>query len=392
MAPPSSRIPSASSGVSFLESTCGRQRLRALLVAAHVLAALAPAAQADPASGRETEPDPTEPGDAPIWRPDHYFFAEGFLITTRPFPEAPEATAPAEARVILRTIWAWAAPLPTTSTGIQLAATTVLEASILQYEGSWGADTTQYRLCFGLAAWRRRISVWNQVGRCYSPAKEPYSISGPDPMVGFASVFWAYRLDNPSRHFGWRTDVNLRVGGSLMQVSGMLSLDEDELTQRGSERLALGQAVSSLVWRFPNACRALGLLNYSFASSTGHYGALHAACDLWGVWEWSVGGIVGGPRNENGHGLQILNKIHHTLPNGQSMELIGAATTSFLRWAGRSGQQYSLGGEGTWRFSNGVGLTAGAFRVWLDPVLLTEGARRAQTETEFFMNASLLYE
>lgn len=33
--------------------------------------------------------------------------------------------------------------------------------------------------------------------------------------------------------------------------------------------------------------------------------------------------------------------------------LIGTATMSFLRWAGRNGQLYSLGGEGTWRLPTG---------------------------------------
>ncbi len=365
--------------------------MRTLLVVVVLRSALASVAMGEPAGSPPEGPVRAAAGEEPIWQPDHYFFAEGFLITTRLFPEDPEATAPAEARALLRAMWAWAAPLPTTAGGLQLAATTLVEASILQFKGSWEAYE-QYRLCFGLAAWGRRVSVWNQVGRCYSPAKEPYATNGPDPMVGFASAFWAYRTDNPYRQFGWRTDVNLRLGDSQIRLSGMLAVNDAELTQRGHARLALDRAVTALVWRFPNACRALGLLNYSFYTSTEHYGAVHAACELWGAWEWGVGGIVGGPHNENGHGLQVLNRTSRSLPNGQTMELIGTATMSLLRWAGRAGQQYSLGGEGTWRFANGVGLTAGALRVWLDRASLAEGARRAQTETEFFMNVSWLYE
>jgi len=384
-------------GLAFASARRGRGT-RTLLCLVLALLALPSVAMGDDPAGPPPEgpATPVAPAAAaaheePIWQPDQYFFAEGFLITTRLFPEDPEATAPVEARALLRAMWAWAAPLPTTAGGLHLALTSLVEASVLNSGTSW--DTSdQYRLCFGLAAWGRRVSVWNQVGRCYSPAKEPYGTSGPDPMVGFASVFWAYRTDNPFRHFGWRTDVNLRAGDSQVRLSGMLAVNDAELTQRGHERFALDRAVSSLVWRFPNACRALGLLNYSFHTRAEHYGGVHAACELWGAWEWGVGGIVGGPHNENGHGLQVLNRFSRSLPNGQNMEIIGTATTSFLRWNGTSGQLYSLGGEGTWRFASGVGLTAGVFRVWLDRASLAEGARRAQTESEFFMNLSWLYE
>jgi hypothetical protein len=172
----------------------------------------------------------------------------------------------------------------------------------------------------------------------------------------------------------------------------MLAIDEAALTDRGHERLALDRAVGTFVWHFPNECRALGMINRGFESSANDYGGLHGECALWGAWEWGVGGLVGGPHNENGHGLQILNRISRTMPNGQTMELIGTATMSFLRWTGEHGRMYSLGGEGTWRFANGVGMTAGAFRVWLDRASLAEGARRGQTETEMFMNLSWLYE
>jgi hypothetical protein len=344
-----------------------------------------------PTTGNQSPPEQPKSQEEPAWSPDQYFFVEGFLITTRLFPEDPEATAPIEPRGLLRAMWAWAAPLLTTTNGIQLASTSLVEASILQSQGRWEAFD-QYRLCFGLAAWNRRVSVWNQFGRCYSPAKDPYGTNGPDPMVGFASVFWAFRTDNPFRHFGWRTDVNVRAGKHQVRFSGMLAVNDAELTQRGSERFVMDRAVGALVWRFPNACRALGLLNYSFYTSTEHYGAVHAACEFKGAWEWGAGGIIGGRHNENGHGLQILNRISRTLPSHQTMEFVGTATMSFLRWAGEAGRLYSLGGEGTWRFANGVGVTAGAFRVWLDRASLAEGARRGQTESEFFMNLSWLYE
>jgi len=288
-------------------------------------------------------------------------------------------------------MWSWAAPLPTTSGGLHLSLTSLVEASILESNESWEAFD-QYRLCFGLAAWSRRISVWNQFGRCYSPAKDPYALDGPDPQVGFASVFWAYRTDNPFRHFGWRTDVNLRPGNSQVHLAGMLAVNDAELTNRGHEKLVLDRLVATMVWRFPNACRALALLNYSFYTRTEHYGGAHATCQLWGAWEWGVGGIIGGPHNENGHGLQVLTRTSRTLPNGQTMELIGTATHEFLRWNGAHGQQFSLGGEGTWRFANGVGMTAGVFRVWLDRASLIEGGRRGMTESEYFMNLSWLYQ
>jgi hypothetical protein len=342
---------------------------------------VAPAPQATPEAA----------GEEPIWRPDHYFFAESFLITTHYFPEDPTAAAPDEQRVLVRAMWAWAAPLQVTVGGLKLTATSLVEASVLENDGSWQAFD-QNRLCLGLAMTGQRISIWNQIGRCYSPAKDPYSLQGPDPMVGFASVFWAYRTDNPFRQYGWRTDVNLRPGDSRLHLSAMLAIDEAALTDRGHERLALDRAVGTFVWHFPNECRALGMINRGFESSANDYGGLHGECALWGAWEWGVGGLVGGPHNENGHGLQILNRISRTMPNGQTMELIGTATMSFLRWNGEHGRMYSLGGEGTWRFANGVGMTAGAFRVWLDRASLAEGARRGQTETEMFMNLSWLYE
>ncbi len=357
--------------------------------------ASSPAPASSPTSPPETpppapassQPAPAAPREEPIWRPDQYFYAEGFLITTHFFPTDPAAAAPDQERALLRGMWAWAVPLHVTASGLQLTGTSLVEASVLETHGSW-QSFDQNRLCLGLAVTGRRFNVWNQVGRCYSPAKDPFAIEGPDPMVGFASVFWAYRTDNPFRQYGWRTDVNLEPGDTRLHLSAMLAVDDAALTDRGHERFALDRAIGAFVWRFPNDCRALGILNVGFETAANNYGGAHAECALWGAWEWGVGGLVGGPHNENGHGLQVLNRMSRTMPNGQTMELIGTATMSFLRWPGAHGQMYSLGGEGTWRFANGLGMTAGAFRVWLDHTALAEGGRRGMTETEAFMNVS----
>jgi hypothetical protein len=351
----------------------------------------ASAPEAPPPATASSEPAPAAAHDEPIWRPDHYFFAEGFLITTHFFPVDPAATAPDQERVLVRGMWAWAVPLHVTESGLQLTGTSLVEASVLETNGSW-QSFDQNRLCLGLAVTGRRFNVWNQIGRCYSPAKDPYSLEGPDPMVGFASVFWAYRTDNPFRQYGWRTDVNLQPGATRLHLSAMLAVDEAALTDRGHERFALDRAIGAFVWRLPSDCRALGMINVGFENAANNYGGAHAECALWGAWEWGVGGLVGGPHNENGHGLQVLNRLSRTMPSGQSMELIGTATISFLRWPGAHGRMYSLGGEGTWRFANGLGMTAGAFRVWLDRAALVEGGRRGMTETEAFMNLSWLYE
>ncbi|HEX8111892.1 MAG TPA: hypothetical protein VF516_29370 [Kofleriaceae bacterium] len=361
--------------------------------------AASPASAAAPASAPETpppaaassQPAPAAAREEPIWRPDQYFYAEGFLITTHFFPMDPAAAAPDLERVLVRGMWAWAVPLHVTASGLQLTGTSLVEASVLEANGSW-QSFDQNRLCLGLAVTGRRFNVWNQVGRCYSPAKDPYALEGPDPMVGFASVYWAYRTDNPFRQYGWRTDVNLQPGATRLHLSAMLAVDEAALTARGHERFALDRAIGAFVWRFPNDCRALGMINVGFETAANNYGGVHAECALWGAWEWGVGGLVGGPHNENGHGLQVLNRLSRTMPDRQNMELVGTATISFLRWPGAHGKMYSLGGEGTWRFANGLGMTAGAFQVWLDRAALVEGGRRGMTETEAFMNLSWLYE
>jgi hypothetical protein len=338
--------------------------------------------------GPVTAPVAQEPD---IWRPEEYFFAEAFLITTRLFPPDPSEAAAVQTQRLARAMWAWAAMLNESGAGMRWAVTTLIEASILESDGEWEAFD-QYRLCLGVAAWGRRASIWNQVGRCYSPAKDPYGLYGPDPMVGFASAFWAFRTDNPSRHYGWRTDANLGLGRNLVQASAMLTVNDEAVTRRGQESIEADRLVANLVWRFPVGCRALGLLNVSFQTKANHYGAVHAACQVWGSWEWGAGAVAGGPGNENGHGLQILNKVSRSLPEGRTVEFFGTGTMSFLRWAGASGRLYSLGGEGTWRFANGFGVTAGALHIWLDRSTLAEGSRRGQTESEFFMNVSVLYD